>query len=474
MQKLFYKNLFWLILTNLIIKPVSIFLIDAQVQNKVGSNQYGLYFSLLSISYVFSVFLDFGLSNYSVKKITKNTSSLSFYLGSSILFRLFLLIVCAIVLGFLSFVLSYPNEYKLLLFWIFFNQFLISTIAFLRSFYTGLLWFKMEIILSVLDKIFWIIILGYWIYFLPKKELSIHGFVAVQTVSYFIVFFIAFIVLIKKIGLPKLKWNWKWSFQILKKSYPYALLVFLMMIYNRIDGVLLERISGSNEAGIYAQSFRLLDACFMFAGLFSSLLFPLFSKMIHLKENILPLLQSSQFVLFSFSVLIANICFFYDTEIIEVLYVHDKISSIKVLSILMLGLIPISFTLIQGTLLTASSHLKFLNTMSFFGIIINLGLNFFLIKKYGAYGAAFSALITQSVLAFLQIIKVQRCFLNKKYFQNYLQYFFILFFSFVLFYLLDLFLNPVLGVLVSSILYLFLLFYIKKKELIFIINQFVR
>ena len=62
--------------------------------------------------------------------------------------------------------------------------------------------------------------------------------------------------------------------------------------------------------------------------------------------------------------------------------------------------------LIFGTLLTAHGSLKFLNTVSAIGIVINIGLNTYFIPEFGAKGAAFATLITQSIVALTQIIFV--------------------------------------------------------------------
>ena len=48
----FFKGLSWLIVLNLLVKPVWIFFIDRQVQNIVGHELYGKYFALLNLSYV--------------------------------------------------------------------------------------------------------------------------------------------------------------------------------------------------------------------------------------------------------------------------------------------------------------------------------------------------------------------------------------------------------------------------------------
>ena len=62
-SKSFYGGLSWLIILNLLVKPVWIFVIDRQVQNIVGHEAYGIYFALLNLTLVLSFLADAGLSN---------------------------------------------------------------------------------------------------------------------------------------------------------------------------------------------------------------------------------------------------------------------------------------------------------------------------------------------------------------------------------------------------------------------------
>jgi hypothetical protein len=50
MQKKFLSNLALILVLNLLIKPFAIFGIDATIQNRIGAQEYGLYFSLLTSS----------------------------------------------------------------------------------------------------------------------------------------------------------------------------------------------------------------------------------------------------------------------------------------------------------------------------------------------------------------------------------------------------------------------------------------
>ena len=59
MQRQFFSNLILTLFLNLLIKPIAIFAIDATVQNRVGQEEYGLYFTLLNLTVIFNIFLDF-------------------------------------------------------------------------------------------------------------------------------------------------------------------------------------------------------------------------------------------------------------------------------------------------------------------------------------------------------------------------------------------------------------------------------
>ncbi len=207
-------------------------------------------------------------------------------------------------------------------------------------------------------------------------------------------------------GKIHFKFEPQFSLAILKKSYPYAILILLMGLYNRIDSVMLERLlpDGSRQAGIYAQAFRILDAASMFALLFANLLLPMFSRMLKHKEPIGPLVQLSFFLILVPSIIVSITSVFFRHQVMELLYHSHVEDSATIFSILMIGFTAIATTYIFGTLLTANGSLKMLNIMAFFGMLINIGLNLILIPRYQALGAAVSSLITQSFTALAQVI----------------------------------------------------------------------
>jgi len=407
MQKKFISNLALMVLLNLLVKPVAIFGIDATVQNRVGSEEYGMYFALLNFSLLFNIFLDLGINNYTTKNIAQYPKSAANYLGKMLTFRFVLFFLYLVVSYSIAFALGW-NDYEFyLLSFLVLNQFLITLITYVRSHFSGLMMFKTEAVIGVLDRLLLIVFCGIVLYFpVIDQDFKIEWFIWFQTFCYATALIIGFVLLFLKVGLPKLKYNAVFSYAIIRQSLPYALLILLMMVYTRIDSVMIERMhhNGKMEAGYYAQGFRLLNALFMFAMLFSNLLFPLFSKMFKNKDNVVPLLSTSSKLLVGGSILIAIVSFFNSEYILGLIYNSDINMSNSSFQLLMISFIGMCSTIIFGTLLTAKGNLLFLNVTACVGIVLNVIVNLFLIPLYGATGAAIATVITQSLVSVTQFV----------------------------------------------------------------------
>lgn len=413
MKRTFFTNLSLLLLLNLLIKPFWIFGIDRTVQNVVGAEEYGLYFSLFNFSLLMNMLLDFGIANYNNRNIAQNQQLLSKSLSNIIGLRLLLAILYGVITIVAGFFIGYEwRQFQLLLFLIL-NQFVASFVLYLRSNLSGLHFFKTDSIISVLDRALMIIICSILLWGgVTKSDFKIEWFVYAQSVAYVLTMLVTLVAVYSKAELLKLNFDRTYFIALLKKSYPYALLSLLMVFYYRIDSVMLERLlpDGKLQAGIYAQGFRILDAAAMFAFLFAVLLLPIFSRMIKHKEPV------NQLTLFSFLLLIVPVVgvtfasFFYRAEIIDLLYHHHVETSSSIFGVLILCFIGISFSYIFGTLLTANGNLKELNILAAGGVVINIVLNLLLIPKYSAFGSAIASLITQSIAAIAQVIIAKRIF----------------------------------------------------------------
>lgn len=405
-QKKFVTNIAFLIVLNLLIKPFWPLGIEPAVQNAVGNAGYGEYFILFNFSFLLNIILDFGVTNFNNKNIAQNNHLLTKHFSSLFSLKLALGVIYLAVTILLGFVMGYEYRYMKLLSILAVNQFLISMIAYLRSNLLGLHLFKTDSFVSVADRV---IMIGLCLMLLFRwfgLQIDIMTFVYAQTIGYVLTAGIAFSTVYFKTDHFKFTWNWPFSLMILKQSFPFAVLVLLMTFYNRLDAVMIERIlptgEGTEQAGIYAKAFRLLDAGNMIAYLFSVQLLPVFSRMIKYKESVEQLVKLAFILLVTPALIVSVGCFFYANELSSLIN-HGVTDSATEFSILMFCFTAVSTTYIFGTLLTANGNLRQLNTMAIIGICINLILNFILIPHYKAMGSAFSSLITQFFTAGIQI-----------------------------------------------------------------------
>lgn len=434
MQKKFVTNLALLLFLNLLIKPFWILGIERVVQNTVGDDEYGVYFAVLNFSFLLNILLDFGITNFNNKNIAQNNHLLTKHFSSLFVLKLLLAIVYIIVTLLIGLIIGYDFPYMKLLMVLGFNQFLISMVLYLRSNLLGLHLFKTDSIISVLDRLIMIAICALLLWgHIVEVKLDIMLFVYIQTFAYALTALIAFIVVVRKADFLKLRFSRAFSVMILKKSFPFAILVLLMTFYNRIDAVMLERIlpadttmrdgqniSGAWQAGIYAKGYRLLDAANMIAYLFSVQLLPIFARMLKYKESVEQLVKLAFTLIITPAIVVAAACFFYQDQLIDLLYTaksadaamveaHKEVSA-NVFSLLMTCFIPISTTYIFGTLLTANGNLRELNIMAGTGMLINIILNIVFIPHFYAQGSAFASLTTQCLTALTQVIMAQYMF----------------------------------------------------------------
>lgn len=415
MQRKFITNLALLLFLNLLIKPFWILGIDRTVQNLVGAEAYGFYFILFNFSFLFNILLDLGITNFNNRNIAQNKQLLNKHFSGILVIKAMLAVVYAVVTFAMALIWGYHGEKLYLLGWICFNQFLLSFILYLRSNISGLLMFRTDSFLSVLDRLLMILFCSILIWGgVTGIKFTIEWFVYMQTLAYSIAALTALIIVIRKAKFARLNWNPVFFLMIIKQSFPFALLVLLMTFYYRSDSIFIEKIlrgdAGETESGIYAQAFRLLDAANMIPMLFAVLLLPIFSRMIKYKENVTGMVRLSYSMLFTLSVIVAIGSAFYRYELMDLLYVENIEKASVIFGKVMFSFVAISSIYVFGSLLTANGNLRELNIISLVALVVNVVTNFVLIPVMLAEGAAWANLATQFTAAIPQVYIACRIF----------------------------------------------------------------
>jgi len=413
MQKKFLGNLFFIQILNLLIKAVWILFIDLAVQNSLGPEKYGDYYIVLNFCLVFILILDLGLNNYNAKNIAED-SGFIVNKKSIILLKLVLSII------YFGFVLSIGltrdyNIFFLLL--LVANQIILSFVQYYRSNLAGMHYFIKDGVVGVTDK-FVAVVICIGLFF--SDNITIEVFIVAQTFGLVSALLLGFTF---NLNNKKRVFDNKQIeiLTIVKSAFPFALLMALMVMYTRIDTVMLDlMISNPHDtekgaefhAGIYAQSFRLLDAGNIFALILSGMLLPIFSRMLKNGEKPNKIVALSAKLIAIPTLWVVQVAFFFGFYILGYLYRFEsdieRLYSSTVFASLMIAFVAMSLVYVYGTLLTAANKIKRLNALAAICLGINIVLNYFLIKQFNvvgrpAEGAAIATFVTQWIFVALCI-----------------------------------------------------------------------
>ena len=397
MLKKYLSDIAFIQVINLLVKPIWILLIDAAVQEALPQGVYGNYFGIFTFSLLFFIVLDFGLNSFNATKVSRDSDNITTLTGSIIGFKVLLSLAYLAIVFTVGYFTKYSSAEFKLLFLLCIIQIITSFNQFFRSIVSGLQKFKWDGVFMVLDRILLIIFCSILLWGgIEGFELTIIRFVYAQIIGLGIVFITLLLFLFKYIRAVRVSFSFIELKPILIKSWPFAILISLMGLYNYIDGFMLERMVGDEEAGVYAMGYRFYFAMLMFAQVFSGVLLPFFSKNIMDRDVVKNISGFTFKFLFLVGVSVALLTFVYGADILHWRFPTKADShSINSFKIIMFGFIGSAFILVYGTLLTAAMELKYLNIAALVTLVVNWVLNFILIPIHGATGAAIATVVSQ-------------------------------------------------------------------------------
>lgn len=406
----FLSNIFLVVGLNLLIKPIYILLVEAEIQERVGPDTFGAYFALLNISFLFNILPDLGITNWNTRYIAEKSA-----IDLSRLRRLAVIrgglsvayMALCLIVG-LSF--GYERVDIKILLALAFNQVLATALLFARSYVAGMHHFRFDSLLSVLDRGMLVAGLGLLLILKPAEDVfPIEYLIFGQTIAYTLALAPAIIFVIRKSSKstdnppPKVR-------DVFAESLPFATLILISMIANRQDAVLVERLHSSFEAGIYAMAFRISDTLNMFSFLFAGLLLPMFTRQLLQQKNVQPLFDTGLALLMSGVWTVTLLSIVHAQFIMDCVFDNYTAQSAEILPWVMLSACFFSLQYITGTLITASGKMRIMIAISACGWAYNTILNLFYIPEQGALGAAKAACFMQ-----LLILTAQAMYVRKRY-----------------------------------------------------------
>ncbi|MEA3353489.1 MAG: flippase [Campylobacterota bacterium] len=353
----------------------------------LGPSDYGVFAYLTSLLFLFSLFSYPGLNTILVRELSQG-KNIDRYFSSSLY-----IILPMTILGYLLFLIyGFYIESKVdPIYFLIISTGLFSAIAnlFRRKFiamqeidvvvkYNLIIFFILNIL-----KIFGIIFSLNFEYFL-SVEAILSSFVFIHLYSK-----------TNKIYLKKIKKLYKIVKYLFIESWPMFLTGVMIILYSRIDQFMLFKLSTESEVGFYASSVRLVELFYMFAPIIMTSFFPHISKVYKSdKVKFEFLVKTVTYVFSFFSIFIVVFTIFYAKEIVTFIFGSDFSSSYSTIQVLIFSLVFVFWSSICHKIYIIVKKQKLNFYISAVSLIVNIALNYLLIPKYGAYGAAIATVIS--------------------------------------------------------------------------------
>jgi O-antigen/teichoic acid export membrane protein len=396
--KAFSFSLVW----QLVIKAVYVFFIDRLIQNIVGPQAYGEYFSIFQASSIFIILSDAGINNYIINyKAGKPINS--DVLGRFIQIKLLLSILYCVV-----FVIFY-SSFGFKNFWLLMLVMILQLGASWHLFYRGLFRIRMmyfaDGLVSLLDKLLLVILFGFLLWYQHYKP-DIYFFVicqclAIWAVVLYLVFY--FYVNTGNATPPFVEEDNVNIKEIAEKMWPYGLLLLFMGALNRQDAFMLKTLlpDGVVQTGYYAAGYRLLDAANIIGFIAATIIY---SYAAHNKQNLSRITsQVNKMGVFLFAIAVVSAIIFYigAEQIQHLLYPGSPNQVVFVLKYVFICLPAMYLVHVYGSVLSGAGFIKSFLIISIITWLVNFIGNYIFIPKYGLKSIVFVGILSQYIYALL-------------------------------------------------------------------------
>lgn len=393
------NNTVWLVADRLLRMGVGLF-VGIWIARYLGVKQFGIFSYASAFVSLFVSVSTLGLQSLVIRTLTEEKEEKNRVLGTTFYLQLLGGILTLILSIFIISILEVNNQLMVNMVTV------LGAVSIFQSFDTIDLWFQYEI-------------KSKYPVFARNIAFAISSVVKIILINFhapLIAFAWAVLgeVIIGKIGLIffyKLNrhsiWMWRWSSSLAKKllreSWPLILSGITIMIYMKIDQIMLGNMMGDKAAGLYSAAVRVSEVFYFIPTAITTSIAP----SIYLSQN-----NDSEFVFTKkMSQLLRLLCFgafliilpmsFFSNQIILLLFGSQFHSAGIILAVhiwaalfVFMGVGTSLWFISQGL-----NHISFIMTL--IGATLNVILNFILIPHYSGLGAAIATVVAYAIAAFL-------------------------------------------------------------------------
>ncbi len=367
----------------------------------LGKSEFGLYIFVLTYVEFFHLLTDLGIQPILVREMARNPDRAEELMGNALTLKLIsagasvLLAVSVILLS------GYALSIAELVAWASLSMFLSFRLSSVRQVLDSIFQVRLEMRAPVVLGVGSELLSAIGLLMVVWANLELVWLLAVQNLAYLPG--VIGLKLVTRAQVPlKLRWSREVALGLLKESYPLGLASLFTLAYVKVDILMLAVMRGDDAVGIYSAAYRLVGSLTILPMAIIGSTFPLIAQYARTAPEALPrIFQRSLNIIMMLAFPIAIGGMVLARGIIVTVYGMRFVESTLVFSVLSWAVSVSFISYFLTSALNAMDRQRSYLALTAGMTLLNLGLNFFWIPRYGFVGASVATLITECVLMLL-------------------------------------------------------------------------
>ncbi len=397
MFRLVFKNAGWMALAE-IFNRIFAFLLTIAIVRAYTPSEFGQLKFAMAFAVIFSVITDFGLTNLTIREVSRNKEKVDKFIGKTFSLKILLNIIALAIIVLLA-NLTVQNESQILLLYLAgVNNFLASLSGSFLGIFVAFDMMRFNALARLLRGAT-LIFLGYLVIF---SGLPIAWVLGAHITSSLVALIVAIFSTTTKITrIYFFSFDWKFSKWLFFESWPFAVAATFPLISFSLDSVMLGYLGFIEEVAWYGAALTLVTIPLTLRRFFRRSLIPTLSKYIFTSRDKVTRIVFHFKKLFVFLALPLGVgTTILAPEIMVLLFGDQYVSGVVALRILIWGVVFSFLNLSQHEVLVAANRQKLSMIILVSAGLLNVLLNLILIPQFGLVGAT----VSTSLAFFLSLV----------------------------------------------------------------------
>jgi O-antigen/teichoic acid export membrane protein len=410
------RNIFSLVFSR-VIAGIILFLVFTRLAQYLGPEAAGQYGLIAGFMAVFTFFVDLGMSQLVIKKVSEDKTLASKYLSNYFVVQLLLGVFFMLIMAGIVYFADYPDIVK--------NALYVTAIGLLLN----SLAMPFRSIINAFQKLSFIASINF------ANSVINAGFMILAIVFRYNIFFLSFTVVAvgifdtlvyaylshKKFAKLKFEFDREFTKKLIIWTLPFTLLT-VFSIYNRIDTLMLPSLRNFQETGYYAAAYKFWDVLAFFPAVIGISLYPFYAQSLArgLKDQVRTVLETYTRYMIAIGVPMAVGTFLVATPLTLLFYGEDFAPAAPALWLLIIA-VSILFIYSPANSLIISQQTKIATKITGFTLSFNIIFNLLLIPKYGIVAAAATTVASEVIQALSYTYIIKRRIVAFRFFRHFLK-----------------------------------------------------